>query len=159
LVVLTFQVGQYWCALRVPQIQEIVPIAATTQVPGQPSILEGFLNLRGRLLPVVRMAALFNLPFQANPYAPVIILRRGQDNLGLLVSQVESVIALDDLELHPLAAGHVANEYAEAEFSIKDRSVVLIDCGRLLLAEEQRRIAEMQATVEQRLRALEIVEP
>jgi chemotaxis signal transduction protein len=105
------------------------------------------------------MAALFNLPFQANPYAPVIILRRGQDNLGLLVSQVESVIALDDLELHPLAAGHVANEYAEAEFSIKDRSVVLIDCGRLLLAEEQRRIAEMQATVEQRLRALEIVEP
>jgi purine-binding chemotaxis protein CheW len=159
LVVLTFQVGHYWCALPAPQIQEIVAIAATIQVPGQPSMLEGFLNLRGTLLPVVRTAALFNIPFQAGLYAPIVIVRTSHGALGLLVSQVESVLTVDRAELHPLAADHVANEYAGAEFSIEDRKVILVDCARLLLSEERRRLAEMQAIVEQRISALQTVAP
>lgn len=158
LVVLTFRVARHWCAFRAGLVQEIVAIPATTKVPGQPSILEGFLNLRGATLPVVRMAALFNLPVQCGLYSPVVVIRHGHDSLGLLVDEVDSVLTIAGEQLVPLAADHTANQYAEAEFTVGDRTAVLLDCGRLLLAQEHRRIGELQAQVEQRLKALEAVE-
>jgi len=136
-------------------VEEIVPIAATAKVPGQPSILEGFLNLRGAILPVVRMAAFFSLPLQSGLYAPIIVIRGGNRSLGLLVSEVESVSTVAAGELRKLTANHTANEYAEAEFDLNDRSVALLNLDRLLLAEEQLRIGELQWQVEQRLKALE----
>ncbi len=154
LVVLTFKVAQYCCAFRAGKVQEIVAIPATTKVPGQPSILEGFLNLRGIILPVVRMATFFNLPFQTSLYTPVIVVRNRHGSIGFLVSEVESVQEIDGGELRELAADHTANEYAEAEFATDGHTVTLLDCERLLLAEESRRISELQGQVQERLQAL-----
>jgi purine-binding chemotaxis protein CheW len=159
LIVLVFRVAGYWCAFRADRVQEMVANAAMAKVPGQPSILEGFLNLRGAILPVVRLAAFFNLPFESGLDATIIVIRHGKCSLGLLVSEVESVLTIDRSELRALAANHSANEYAEAEFAQEGRDVVLLDCDRLLLVEENRRIAELQSQVEQRLKALESVEP
>ena len=154
-MVLRFQVAHHACALRADQVQEIVAIAATTKVPGQPTMLEGFLNLRGTVVPVVRMATLFNLPFESSMNASVIILRTHSGSLGLLVDEVESVVGIDSGDLRALSANHSANEYAEAEFAVDGRNVVLLESGRLLLAEEKRRIGELQSQVERRVAALE----
>jgi purine-binding chemotaxis protein CheW len=158
IVVLTFRVDRFSCAFRAGFVREIVAIAATTKVPGQPSILEGFLNLRGTTLPVVRLASLFNQRFQPSLSASVIVSEGRSGPLGLLVDEVESVVAIEVGDLRPLTANHIMNEWAEAEFVLNDRPVVLLEPDRLMLAEESRRIGELQAQTDARRKAVEWIE-
>src|SRR4051812_6590060 len=51
-------------ALELGAVQEIVLMAALSRPPGLPSMLEGFLNLAGTAIPVVRLDRLFRLPEQ-----------------------------------------------------------------------------------------------
>jgi len=154
-IVLTLRTGTYDCAFRVEQVQEIIAIPATIKVPGQPSILEGFLNLRGTVVPVVRMAALFNLVSPPDLHAPVIIIRTRNGTTAFLADEVDSVLTVSSDDLHALKPNHTATEFAEAEFVAGDQTYVLLDCDRLLLSEERRRMTELQAQIDHRRRAIE----
>lgn len=149
--VLTFRLSGLQCAIRVECVREVVPIAATTKAPGQPDIVEGFLNLRGATLSIVRLARLFDLPFNTAAWSPIILIENRGSVVGLLVDGVEDVLPIDEADLHPASSGQSTNECAEAEFSVEGRDYVLFDCDRLLLAEERSRIAYLQAQVQQRL--------
>jgi len=153
--ILTFRVERFHCGIRTSRVREIVPMAATTKAPGQPSILEGFLNLRGWMLPVVRLGALFDLPFAAGPYTPVIVSEFRGSQLGLLVDGVEDVLAISDSDFRSVSGAHTVNECAEAEFTADGQEIILLDCERLFLAEENRRIGEMQGQIQRRLRTIE----
>ena len=61
-----FRVGSHQCALRLEAAQEVVPMALLSRPPGLPPLMEGLLNLRGTLVPVVRSDRLFGL----GEYAP-----------------------------------------------------------------------------------------
>ncbi|HYD48719.1 MAG TPA: chemotaxis protein CheW, partial [Terriglobales bacterium] len=73
---LTLSVAGRLFAFRTGVIREVVFLPATASLPAQPSILHGFLNLRGELIAVVSLRALFQQPV-VEPwlYAPVIVLR------------------------------------------------------------------------------------
>jgi chemotaxis signal transduction protein len=81
------------------------------------------------------------------------IIRGHNGTLGLLADEVNSVVSAD--EVRPLAPGHTATEYAEGEFTVDGENVVLLDCERLLLAEERQRIVELQSQLAQRRNALD----
>ena len=149
--VLTFRVGELQAGIRADQVQEIVPIAATAKLPGQPSILEGFLNLRGDILPVVRVAALFDVPCSIGDYSPVIIVRIHGARLGLLAEAVESVVTVNSSDLRPVPSNFALNGCAESAFTDEQHDCILIDCDRLLLVEETRRIAELRNRIDRRL--------
>jgi purine-binding chemotaxis protein CheW len=149
--VLTFRVAELQAGIRADQVQEIIPFASTTKVPGQPSILEGFLNLRGDIVPVVPVAALFDLPYAIAEYSPVIIVRIRGIRLGLLAEVVESVVTVDSGDLHPVPSNFALNECAESSFTVEEHDCVLLDCDRLLLFEETRRITELQGRIDRRL--------
>lgn len=154
-IVLTLRIGTYDCAFRADQVQEIIAIPATIKVPGQPSILEGFVNLRGTVIPVIRMAAFFNMVSPPDLHAPVIIIRTPSATTAFLADEVDSVLTVSSDDLHPLQPNHTATEFAESEFVADDRNYVLLDCDRLLLSEERRRIGELQSQINQRRRAIE----
>lgn len=153
MIVLTFRIASYWCALRAQAVHEIVPLAATCRAPGQPEIIEGFLNLRGTLLPVVRLAVLFGLRFEPLPSNLILVVKGEGGPVGLLVDEVESVTPATG-ELRRVSMGHTATEYAEGELAVDGRNVALLATGQLLLAEERRRIRELQGQVQARLQAL-----
>ena len=60
--VCVFELAGQSFGLPLESVREIVPMAALSRPPSMPSILEGFLNLRGTALPVLRIAALLGLP-------------------------------------------------------------------------------------------------
>jgi chemotaxis signal transduction protein len=111
--------------------------------------------MRGTVVPVVSMAELFHLPFTCELYSPVILIRGHGGTLGFLVDEVESVMPVDAAGLRDLSPGHTANEYAEAEFTSEGRRIVLLDCDRLLLAEERLRIQELRTQLEARRQSIE----
>ena len=61
---LVFHTSGLSCAFPLEAVREIVPMARLSSPPGLPSGLEGFLDLRGIAVPIVRLDRLFDLPAQ-----------------------------------------------------------------------------------------------
>ena len=162
--VLTFLVAYLRCGLRAELVREILPMVWLNRVPGQPAILEGFLNVRGSILPVVRMAALFDVQSQPDVEPHIIVMESldghtsaHRGSLALLVDATEDVLTLDPGDLRPISGQDSVNKCAEAEFSYAGNQFTLLDGGRLLLAEEMLRIADLQQQIERRTSGLRTV--
>lgn len=155
---LLFQRGGEHCAIRLGEVQEVVPMASLARPPGLPSMLEGFLNLRGSATPVLRLDRLFrSQPWSPGLYTPLVVLRSQLHPIALLVDCVDGILAAPDSALLPVEAEHCFNGCTEAEVVLEpDRPPIhLISSERLLLAQEQSRIGELRATAQQYLRELE----
>jgi purine-binding chemotaxis protein CheW len=157
---LIFSLRGHGFALPAEGVQEIVPMSLLSQPPGLPSILEGFLNLRGAAVSVLRLDRLFGLPEQTpGLYTPLVVLRDPDVRLALMVEEVSEVLSLSEEALLPVQEADVFNGCVEAEAALNGRVVHLLSPGRLLLEGERRRIAEFQAVAQRRLREVEASGP
>lgn len=103
-----FWIGSERYGLPLAEVREVVNPAAMSSVPRAPAAVRGIMNLRGRVVTVVDLAALLGIaaPAQA-PLAPtvlpgkVVLLDRGRRDLGLLVGEVDGVHPLEDLAPAP----------------------------------------------------------
>lgn len=128
---------------------------ALTQAPGQPSLLEGFLNLRGAAVPVIRLRRLFGLDGDScHLYTPLVILESGGLTVALQADAVDEIVEVDDASIRLLGEGHSANDCAEAIFGWNGQDITLLFSDSLLLAKERECLSELQAAVEQRLNEL-----
>ena len=133
-------------------------MASLARPPGLPSLLEGFLNLRGSATPVLRLDRLFRLACgPPGLYTPLIVLRGRPHPIALLVGRIEGILLAPDSALLPVEAGHCFNDCTEADVVLEPDSapIHLISGERLLLAQEQSRLSELRATAEQYLREWE----
>jgi purine-binding chemotaxis protein CheW len=153
LTLLVFEVCGELCGLVVAHVEEIVPMAALAQLPGQPPVLAGFLNLRGSAIPVLRLNRLFSLPSQGpGLHTPLVVLRAGT---ALLVDSVLDIVTAANDGLLPLAAGNCFGECALAQFPFDGRTAHLLSAERLLLEKERQCVAELRAQAQQFLSELE----
>lgn len=152
---LIFQVAGELCAFPVEAVREILPMAALARSPGQLPILEGFLNLRGAAVPVLRLDRLFGYPArEPGLYTPLVLLG-GRAPLALLVDGVLAMEAVASESIMPVPANGSFNNCLEAEFVLDGRTVHVLSPERILLEQERRRIAEFQAAAERRLQQLD----
>jgi purine-binding chemotaxis protein CheW len=153
---LVFRVGDLECAIRASSVLEILPAAALSRTPSQPAVLEGFLNLRGAAVPVVKFHRIFELPpSETGLYTPLIVVKSGESTIGLLAGRVEEIASVPADAFRPLLPGHSFNDCAEAQFALGGRSITVLSCDRLLLIQERRRISELQAVAQRRLNEIE----
>lgn len=107
--VLLFLVEPFRCALPVPNVQEIIRMVGISPIPGAAKNLEGTINLRGRMVPVVDLRKRFALP--EAPYEArtrILIIGYGGKPLGLIVDDVTDVV-----EITPDEKSFELSEWAE----------------------------------------------
>jgi purine-binding chemotaxis protein CheW len=97
-----FRIGADRYGLALATVREVVTQAAMSQVPRAPLAIRGIMNLRGRVVTVLALAELLGIE-NAAPIdgGKVLILDRGKRDLGLLVTGVEGIWALEDLAPAP----------------------------------------------------------
>jgi purine-binding chemotaxis protein CheW len=126
--------------------------------PGLPSLLEGFLDLRGTAVPVLRIDRLFDLPLHSpGLYTPLVILRGGDYPIGLLADRVTGVFSAPAEAFLPVQEKHCFNDCTEAELVLEQAGgpIHVLWRERLLLEQERCRLAELQATAQQYLQDLD----
>jgi purine-binding chemotaxis protein CheW len=97
-----FRVERERYGLPLPAVREIVvPPERFTRVPRAPAAVRGVMNLRGRVVTVVELGALLALPQGGQPLGKIILLDRGRRDLGLLVTEVESIESLERISPAP----------------------------------------------------------
>jgi purine-binding chemotaxis protein CheW len=153
---LVFAIAGRSCAVPVEAVQEIVPMAALAHIPGQPSLLEGFLNLRGTAVPVLRLSRLFDLsPAEPGLHTPLIVLRGQPHAAGLLVDAVVEIACADRAGGLPIPENDCFNDCVQAQVEIGGRVVHVLSPERLLLEKERQCVAELRAQAQRYLDELE----
>jgi purine-binding chemotaxis protein CheW len=100
---LAFWVADEEYAAEIVEIQEIIKVPDLTEVPRAPAAVLGIISLRGTIVPVVDLRTLLYLPqAEATRAARVLVLRGGDEPVGLLVDRVSSVVRLDREAIEPV---------------------------------------------------------
>ena len=144
------------CGLPLEDVQEIVPMASLFRPPTIPSLLEGFLNLRGTAVPVLPLGRLFGLrerPLEL--HTPLVILRGAGYPIALLVDNVSRILSVTSDAFLPVGGEHSFNNCAEAEVVVEGRTIHLLSSERLLIEKQRQCVMELQAMEQQRLQDLE----
>lgn len=133
-------------------VVEVVPIAALLHPTESPSVFAGFLNLGGELVPVIRterLIAASDIPLQVSNL--VVIIRHKGGMIGLIVSKATQFV------LMPPSTTAAPIECLIAQKAILiDGCIVPIVCPeRILLEQEQQRIAVIKENEMFRLTAIE----
>jgi purine-binding chemotaxis protein CheW len=97
-----FEVGGHVFALDVHQIREITRWHDVTPLPKAPRLIEGVIDLRARVIPIVDLGrALGGAPVEPGPRARILVLEVDGLALGLRVDAAVDVLSLDGLAVEP----------------------------------------------------------
>jgi purine-binding chemotaxis protein CheW len=126
-------------AIPITKIQEIILMKPITRLPQVPASIEGLINLRGSVLPIINLRRLFNLePREFDDETRTIIVNVGERTLGYVVDEVTQVIkiAADQIQPTPATLIAVAKHHLAGLARLEDRLLIILDLDKLLLPEE-----------------------
>ena len=133
-------------ALDVLSVQEINRMVEVTRVPKAPYFVEGVINLRGRIIPVLDLRRRFGLAtIERTDDSRIMVVLVRQRMVGLIVDEVVEVLRIPKLMIEPPpSVGSTAGgEFTQGVGRIENRLLIVLDLNRLLLPHEQ---AAMDAT-------------
>ena len=97
-----FQLNDQQYALPVHQIQEIVKMTAITRIPNTKPYVEGIINLRGNIIPVINLNRRLNLPVSGYDDATrIIVVEQKGQKVGIIVDNVTEVGRCAESEVVP----------------------------------------------------------
>ena len=147
LPLVVFRLGQESYSLRLMEVREIIMVTNITPVPRAPSFVEGVINLRGEVMPVIDLRERFGLPRQpATSLSRIVITPIGGVSTGLVVDSVEEVKSVDlrRLEEPPKVTSVGANAFIEKVARTDDAVVFLLNVQRLLTDVEGHQLQAFQ---------------
>jgi purine-binding chemotaxis protein CheW len=134
-----FRLGEAVYAVDIMRIREIIRPQKLAALPKAPVFMEGVLNLRGAVIPVVDLRKRFDMPPREDDrYRRLLILALAGRTLGIVVDEVTEVITVPvaNLKPPPQVTHGVGAEYLVGVCLVEDDLVMLLDPDRLLTGSE-----------------------
>ncbi|MFP4144313.1 MAG: chemotaxis protein CheW [Phycisphaeraceae bacterium] len=139
LQLVTFEVGEEEFAVDILAVQEIIRMMQLTRVPQSPPSVEGVINLRGQITPVIDLRQRFGLPGQEpNSDSRIIVVEVRGRVLGFIVDRVHEVLRISHqiVDPAPKLGDHLDSDYVRGVGKLEDRLLILLDLERLFSGEE-----------------------
>lgn len=149
LQVVGFRIGRETFGLPIASVREIVRVPEITSVPNAPDYIEGVINLRGRIIPVVDLRKRFGeKSLESSKKNRIVVVEMDNRAIGLLVNSASEV-----LKIPPSEVEAPQNVFPEGELNyisgvgkLKGRLVILLDLSRVLQRGELRQLEEYADT-------------
>jgi purine-binding chemotaxis protein CheW len=149
--VVSFKLGSEEYGVDIAQVQEINRMVAVTHVPRAPQFMEGVINLRGQLIPIIDLRARFGMPrAEHTKNTRIVVTEIGTKRVGMVVDSVSEVLRLpvEDIEPAPEMITGVDTEYIRGVGKIEDRLIILLDLARIISGSEKRELENADAAPE-----------
>lgn len=133
--VVAFQLGNEEYAVDILNVQEINRLLNITRVPRSPDYIDGVVNLRGNIIPVINLHTKFNMQISGNDEDTRIIVFQFDDvKAGIIVDKVSEVlhINLKDIEETAKVYTSIDAETIKGVARVDDRLLILLDLQKLL---------------------------
>ena len=116
-------------------VREIIPLQEITRVPTTPEFIEGVINLRGKVIPVVDLRRRLGLPSgEENKENRIVVIDVGGQDIGTVVDAVTEVIRIstESVEMPSSPITSADSEYLMGIAKIDDRLIILLDLESVL---------------------------
>jgi purine-binding chemotaxis protein CheW len=147
LELVVFRLGPESYGLRLHEVREIIMVGQITPVPRAPQFVDGVLNLRGEVMPVVDLRTRFGMErVEATSISRILITSIGGVFTGLVVDAVDEVRPVD---LHrfgppPAVTAVGANRYIEKVARLENGMIFLLELQQLLTDAETEQLQNLQ---------------
>jgi purine-binding chemotaxis protein CheW len=141
--VVVFDVAKESYAVHIARVQEIIRLQQITVIPGAPESIEGVINLRGKVIPVLDLRKRFRLEATEHTRSSrIVVVEINDQTIGLIVDGVSEVLRVpsDSIEPpSPLVSG-IDSRYLRGIAKLDGRLIVLLDLDQVLSTAEQLQI-------------------
>lgn len=138
---LTFLLAGEEYGVDILRVQEIKGWDSVTRIPNTPDYVQGVINLRGTIVPIVDLRMRFHLDkLEYGPTTVVVVLRvigeKGQRTMGIVVDGVTDVytVAQKDVKSAPDFGDSVSSDFVKGLATMDEKMVILLDIDHLLNA-------------------------
>ena len=141
-----FSLAEELYGLDISRIQGIIRVPEITRVPRAPDFVEGVINLRGDIVPIVDLRKRFDRPHEEHTGDTRIInVEIGDDLVGLIVDSVEEVLNIPAEAIVPPPELVISADsaYLRGIAKIGERLVTLLDLDEVLSIGEQAGVQDL----------------
>ncbi len=130
------------CEYGVPitKVQEIIPMATPTKMPQTPDFVEGIINLRGKIIPIIDLKKRFEMgKSDLTGDARSVVVEVEGHTIGIIVDEVSEVLRLqaENIEPPPAVIGGITAEYLTGVGKLENRLLILLDMDKILDDQEK----------------------
>jgi purine-binding chemotaxis protein CheW len=141
LQLVTFRLGPEEFGVDIHELQEIIRMMPVTRVPKAPQFVEGVVNLRGQVIPIIELRKRLGMDPQPHDKATrIIVVQLAKKTVGFIVDQVGEVKRIPSrvVEAAPPMVAGIESEYISGVGKLEDQLLILLDLNKLLSEDEKK---------------------
>ena len=144
----SFMLADEEYGVEVLKVREIIRMPTITKMPNVPQHVEGIINLRGKVIPIISMRRRFNLMESENSNQTQIIIMDVCGSLtGFIVDSVSEVIRIQSGEIQPppamVLSGGIGQEFITGVFNHAERLLIIMDIDLMFSDDERESFGEI----------------
>lgn len=136
LQLVTFKLGNEEFGLEILKVKEIIKPVTITSMPNSPFYVEGVINLRGEVIPVISLRKRLGLEeSEINSKTRIIVIETDKKTTGFIVDEVNEVLRIPEniMEPTPELVSSVDSDYITGVGKLEDRLLILMDIDRIMM--------------------------
>jgi len=122
------------------KVQEIIKMISITKVPNAPAFIEGIINLRGKVIPVVNLRMrLGMIKKELDKNTRIIVIEMNGKTFGFVVDSVSEVLRIERniIETPPEIVAGINSDFITAVGKLEDRLLILLDLEKIFSDKEK----------------------
>jgi purine-binding chemotaxis protein CheW len=151
LQIVGFRIGRETFGVPISLVREIIRVPQITAVPDAPGYIEGVINLRGRIVPVVDLGKRLGISGEQEPPRAqrIIVAEIGERPVGLIVHSASEVLRISPMEIQAPAEvfPEGGTDYLSGVGKSQGRLVILLDLKKIVRRAELRSAGQRPATL------------
>lgn len=147
----TFHLGDELYGVNIMDVKEIVKIQPVRFIPNAPYYVEGIINLRGEIIPIIALHKRFNIKSVLNTEddeieGGFIILNIDNNKIGIIIDKVARVVSVKGEEVKdpPQMLSGIGTEYIEGVIREENGYLIMLNIRKVFNAKELQKIIDMQ---------------
>lgn len=149
LQLVSFKIGNEEFGVDILKVQEINRMMQITKVPNAPEFVDGVINLRGRIIPIIDLRIRLGMVKREHDKSTrIVVVELDGKTVGFIVDEVSEVlrIPMSITEPPPPMVAGINADYITAVGKLEDRLLILLDMEKVLSEKEK---AELEKTAKE----------
>ena len=143
LQLVSFKIGNEEFGVDILNVQEINKMTQITKVPNAPDFVEGVINLRGRIIPVIDLRTRLKLDKKEHDKdTRIIVVEISNKTVGFIVDAVKEVlrVPVNITEAPPEIVTGIDSEFIKSVGKLDDRLLILMDLNKIITNVEKQEL-------------------
>lgn len=126
-----FQLATEEYALPISQVKEIIYYTVPTKIPNAPSYIEGVINLRDKIIPVVDIGKKLHITIQPLEEKQTLIVEINKLTIGLVVNGVKEVVHFENFAAEDIKEIDSKNQTIKSVLKKDKRMIILLNLQQI----------------------------